>query len=173
MPLKVCVGLTKKEGLPNYGSIGANCHVEVELDNGLLCDDLESFHRHIRNAYVACAQAVNDELTRQRSGEANGTANSQSSPSPHHHADHRANHHSNSHGSNGHQASEKQIKYAQQLAREIRDLGDRRLDTVTQKMFDKPLAALSSLEASGLIDCLKGIKEGNIRLEDALNGAAT
>ena len=67
MPLKVCVGLTKKEGLPNFSSMGANCHVEVELDNGLLCDDLESLHRHIRDAYVACAQAVNDELTRQRS----------------------------------------------------------------------------------------------------------
>ena len=173
MPLKVCVGLSKKEGLPNYGSVGANCHVEVELDSSLLRDDLETFQRHVKNAYVACAQAVNDELTRQRSGEANGAANSRSSPTHHHQTDHRASHDANSHGSNGHQASQRQIKFAQQLAREIRDLGDRRLDSVAHKMFDKPLAALSSLEASGLIDCLKGIKEGNIRLEDAVNGAAT
>lgn len=173
MPLKVCVGLSKKEGLPNFSSIGANCHVEVELDNSLLRDDLESFQRHVKNAYVACAQAVNDELTRQRSGEANGAANSRSGQSPHHRADHRVSDNGNSDGSNGHHASQRQIKFAQQLAREIRDLGDRRLDSVAHKMFNKPVAALSSLEASGLIDCLKGIKEGNIRLEDAVNGAAT
>jgi hypothetical protein len=32
MPLRLHVGLTKKIGQPDYGSLGASCSVEVELD---------------------------------------------------------------------------------------------------------------------------------------------
>src|SRR5271169_4325142 len=62
--LKVSVGLSKKVGLPDFGSLGASCNVEVELDGALLQNDLEKFHQHVRRAYVACAQAVNEELCR-------------------------------------------------------------------------------------------------------------
>jgi hypothetical protein len=64
MPMKVSIGLSKKVGLPDYGSLGASCHVEVELDGALLQTDVEKFHQHVRRAYQACAQAVNEELTR-------------------------------------------------------------------------------------------------------------
>jgi hypothetical protein len=64
MPLTLNVGVSKKRGLPNYGSVGAICNVGVELDAALLSGDQDGFQRQVRNAYAACAQAVNDELDR-------------------------------------------------------------------------------------------------------------
>ena len=158
MPLKLNVGLSKKVGLPEYGSLGASCQVEYEVD-GTALQDLETFHRQVHNAYVACEKAVNDELARQQgqpSNVATTTGESQSSGN----------------GRNGHRASQKQLDYIQQLARQISGLGVRQLETLTQTMFAKPLADLSTLDASGLIDTLKEIKEGRIQLEDALHKAA-
>jgi hypothetical protein len=69
MPLKVNVGLSKKVGLPHYSSLGASCHVEYEADASLLNTDLEGFHRQVKNAFIACKQAVQDELHRQQAAQ--------------------------------------------------------------------------------------------------------
>lgn len=69
MPLKVNVGLSKKIGLPDYGSLGASCHVEYEADASLLNTDLEGFHRQVKNAFIACKQAVQDELHRHQAAD--------------------------------------------------------------------------------------------------------
>ena len=34
MPVRINVGLTKKVGQENFGSLGSSCHVEFELDGG-------------------------------------------------------------------------------------------------------------------------------------------
>ncbi len=65
MPMTVKVGLAKKMGQPDFGSLGASCDIELELDGSLLFHDLDGLQKKIQSAYVACRQAVNDELARQ------------------------------------------------------------------------------------------------------------
>lgn len=194
MPLKLNVGLSKKVGLPDYGSLGASCHVDVELEGSLLAD-LAGFQEKAQRAFAACHKAVNDELARHgtngegpypecpASKDGNGQARNRARScrsesnghSPHTNG-------SNGNGSNGngtqpaanpaHRASGKQLRYIEQLAGEIRDLGSRRLEGLAQQMFNKPLADLSSLDASTLIDTLKQIKAGKIDLDSIGKGAA-
>src|SRR4029077_14562783 len=64
MPLKLNDGVSRKMGLPDYGSIGDSCNLQMELDAGLLEHDLDGFQARIRGAYVAAHQAVHDELAR-------------------------------------------------------------------------------------------------------------
>ena len=169
MPLRLNVGLSKKVGMPDYGSLGASCHVEVELDQSLVFDDVETLQERITHAYAACRQAVTDELARQLNVDNGHTTNGQA---PSHSSAERQQSSGPSNGHNGHRATQKQLDFALQLAGEIRGLGVRRLESISQTMFDKPLADLSSLDASGLIDVLKDIKAGKIELAAALNEAA-
>ena len=198
MPLRLNIGLSKKLGLPDYGSLGASCNVDIELDAALLQTDPEAFQRHARNAYDACRRAVQEELARHQTAPAtvpvnhqpaivacvsgNGNGNGHSSTSNGngngHHASGNGNgqtsngHNGNGRG-NGHPASEKQMTYVRQLAGHIKGLGVRRLESLANKMFAKPVAGLTSLEASGLIDALKGIKAGEIDLDTVLGGTVT
>jgi len=173
MPLKLNVGLTRKVGQENFGSLGAHCAVEVELDGSLLQHDLEAFQRHVRTAYAACRQAVQDELARHQQADQTGTDNHAASGGPNGNG-HGQNGGRSAAGSNGngHLASEKQHAFARQLAGQIKGLGVRRLEDLCQRMFAKPLAAISSLDASGIIDVLKDIKAGKIDVEQALSGVA-
>ena len=172
MPLKLNVGLSKKIGMPNYGSLCAACHVEVELSGSLLDDDLEGFHERVRRAYAACRQAVYDEL--ERHGQFAGEHSDERPTEATHRTQPRNGFVNGSRrtGSAMHHASAKQLDYAAQLAGQIRGLGEKRLEAMSQRMFGKPVAELSSLDASGLIDALKAIKSGEIDLDQVLSGAA-
>ena len=75
MPMTVKVGLAKKVGQPDFGSLGASCDIELELDGSLLFHDLDGLQQKVRAAYTACRQAVNDELAG-HSGSASPALNS-------------------------------------------------------------------------------------------------
>ena len=177
MPLTLSVGISKKQGLPDYGSLGASCNVQVEMESALL-QDLDAFHRQVRNAYISCTQAVNDELVRQQSS-SHLTASNTSVVAERSYAEngstngfsHQGKSQTNGHGAQ--RASQKQTEYINQLARQVKGLGVRRLEGLATKMFGKPMTDLTSMDASGLIDIIKAIKEGRISLEDALGGVAT
>jgi hypothetical protein len=170
MPMTVNVGFSQKLGQPDYGSIGASCHIECELDGGLLDHDPNMFQSKIRELYAACAQAVHDELGRHQpdqshnspapaNGKNKSTKESKASGVP-----------ATQNGSSNHQVSARQIEYLERLARENADLGIHRLEVLAQRMHGKPIAGLSSFEASGLIDTLKAVKEGRLDLNAALEG---
>jgi len=65
--MKISVGISKKAGLPDYGSVGASCHVEFEVAQGLLETDLPEFQERVSQAYAACSHAVDGELSRHSS----------------------------------------------------------------------------------------------------------
>jgi len=63
--IRINVGLSKKIGQPDYGSLGASCHVEMEVENG----DREGFQNAVRKAYAACREAVEKQLAMNGSAE--------------------------------------------------------------------------------------------------------
>lgn len=77
MPVKLNVSVSRKIGQPSYGSLGASCGLEQELDATLLERDPVKFRGLVQAAYMACAQAVDAELARQQAPAvkaSNGTA---------------------------------------------------------------------------------------------------
>ena len=67
MSLKVTVGLSKKVGQPDYGSLGVTCNVEFELDGGYDNGSTDHFRDAVRRAYTACRNAVEMEIDTNRS----------------------------------------------------------------------------------------------------------
>jgi hypothetical protein len=177
--MTINVGLSKKVGLPDYGSVGATCNVTFEAEHAILEGNLDTFNRKVRNAFAACHQAVQDQLAREMNAPA-GSNNGTARPEPAKAANgangngagnNQANGHRNA--TTGHGASEKQLSYARQLAKSIQGLGIRRLEMLANKMLGKPLTAMSSMDASGLIDTLKSIKAGDINLNTVLEATGT
>jgi hypothetical protein len=166
MPLKTNVGVSRKVADNNYGSRGASVNLEVELDSSLI-NDPERFQDRIRQVFRLGQQAIDDELNRQQTGGAANTSNGNTNSTS------NGQHANGNRNGQGTAASEKQLNYARQLAKSIDGLGIRRLEMLAQKMYHKPLVALMTLEASGLIDTLKAIKDGRINFNTVLNEAAT
>ena len=178
--LKLNIGFNRKVGEANYSSRGASVNLEIEVESGLVREP-DKLQAKIGYLFDMAKKSVDAQL--------NGNGHSEpapaaSAPNRNGNGAHNGNGHSNGNGSHaaagsngngngGHQASEKQMTFVNQLARGIRGLGVRRLETLTGKMFGKPVADLSSLDASSLIDTLKAIKEGTVSLDAALSNGAT
>lgn len=62
MPVRINVGLSKKVGQQNFGSLGAVCNVEFEIDGGYDNGSTDRFQDAVRRAYAACREAVESEL---------------------------------------------------------------------------------------------------------------
>jgi hypothetical protein len=99
MPLKLNVGLSKKLGLPDYGSLGASCNVELELDAQIMARDGNLFQQQVRQAFAACSQAVQEELARQSTATPASANRAGGSGNGHTNGHHGAN--SNGHAGNG------------------------------------------------------------------------
>jgi hypothetical protein len=145
MPLTLNVGVSKKRGLPDYGSVGATCNVAVELDAALLTGDQDGFQRQVRNAYAACARAVNEELARHGddSHASNGPGRAPSN---------------GSHRNNGRKATASQV-------RAIRAIASRHGVDLTSELHSRSGVNrpedLTVREASELIDAIKPAPVGS------------
>ncbi len=65
MSTKLSIGLTRKVGLPEFGSVGASASIEVEVDAALLSDPA-ALAAKIHSLQTIVGQAVDDELTAQQ-----------------------------------------------------------------------------------------------------------
>ena len=153
MSLKLNVGVTRKVGQPDYGSVGASCNLELEIDAGLLERDLDGFHARVRGAYVAVHQAVHDELAGLQApvvvpqGPPAPPARPPANDQVNGHADHPPA------GRSGHRkpATENQVRAIRSIAgRQHADLDGLLQDLSVERPED-----LSLGQASGLIDMLK------------------
>ena len=165
MPLKVNVGLSKKLGLPNYGSTGASCSVEFELDTGQIIHDLDGFHRNIRNAYVACRQAVQDELHHQMNPDPQEGKTGDDVPVTAESSDGDRARSTTTPATFGviqasPLASQRQLNYVHHLAHGLSGMTPRRLEILSATICGKRLAHLTSVDASHLIDSLKQNQAG-------------
>jgi hypothetical protein len=159
MGIKINVGLAKKIGQADYGSLGATCNVEFELDGGFDNGNSEHFHDAVRRAYGACRQAVETEIASNRTGNVGngfGGQHSNSAAVVNRVANQTTNNSSDSNG-NVRVATSSQVRAIHAIAN--RNGAD--LPGLLQSQFGvgRP-DDLSIRDASGLIDQLKGSGNG-------------
>jgi len=182
MPLKANVSLAKKLGLPDYGSIGAHCGLELELDSTLI-EDAEAFRQKIQRLYALAHQSIVDQLERyggngngstNGNGHANGNGNGRSNGTSQHvePADNQPNPpapvnrtgNSNGNGRNGNgdddtPASNKQVKYLLDLARQNHAMNMTQTGEYCQQLVGvSDVYRLTKSQASLVIDQLSGGK---------------
>jgi hypothetical protein len=151
MSLKINVGLAKKIGQPDFGSFGATCNVEFELDGGFDNGSTEHFQNAVRRAYLACRQAVEAEIATTKVG-ANGVGGQHAEPV------NRVGNHTNNGGGNVRNATSSQVRAIFAIANRNRvDLSG----LLSSRFGVARPDDLSIGDASSLIDELKTPAPGN------------
>ena len=150
--LKLNVGLSKKIGLPDYGSRGAAVNLELELESSLVGDP-DRLKERIRQLFAMAKASVDEELAAQSptGNQANGgnsAGNGKSSVNGHNNGDRR---------DGTRRATASQIRALVAIA-ERRQLDLEGL--LAERFHTREAAELSIVEASGLIDELKGAGNG-------------
>jgi hypothetical protein len=162
MTIKINIGVNKKIGLPEYGSAGGHCNIEIESDNSIL-DNAKGFLQRVKDAYELARLSVEQELSHHRPGNATSNGASQSSsfsqydkePAP------RQEYRSNANAAgNSYTSSPKQQQFIAALVKGVKGLDWRRLEKYCDGKFGKACSQLSSKEASALIEDLKAAKSG-------------
>ena len=65
MAIELNIGVCKKIGLPDYGSAGSHCDIEIELDFATL-QNPAAFQEWVAHAYRLCRESVETELAQHR-----------------------------------------------------------------------------------------------------------
>jgi hypothetical protein len=146
MAMKINVGLQKKVGQPNYGSLGASCQIEFEMDSTLLESNMDGFHDRVNGAFLACRQAVNLQLRQQESERAAASTTSMQKQLPERQCDH------NPEPQRSGTVTPNQLKAIYGMARRQRI----ELQKLVHERFDRYVPEdLTIREASDLLDELK------------------
>jgi hypothetical protein len=160
MTIKINVGVNKKIGLPDYGSAGGHCNIEIEADNSIL-DNADQFLQRVKAAYELARQSVETELAHHRPGgnavnqtRSPGQSNRESESQP------KQDYHNRNSTGNTFTASPKQQQFIASLIKGVKGLDWNKLDKFCSKKFGKTCSQLSSKEASTLIEDLKAAKSG-------------
>jgi hypothetical protein len=158
MAVTLSVGLQKKIGMPDFGSLGASVHIECEIDRTLIEHDPSGFHEKVRGVFAACQKSVEDQLANQSSQA--GRSNDHGSNG------HHANGHVNGNGNgrvNGHRSNVRPATASQ--ARALRAIAGRQRIDLNHLLGDRFNVSrpeeLSITAASALIDELKVPAESN------------
>ena len=157
MAIKINVGVSKKIGLPDYGSAGGHCNIEIEADNSIL-DNAEQFLQRVKDAYEVARQSVEEELSHHRSGGV--TSQTRSASQPDKEPAPRQEYRNDTSTGNCYIASPKQQQFIVSLIKGVKGLDWRKLDKYCDTKFGKACSQLSSKEASTLIEDLKAAKSG-------------
>jgi hypothetical protein len=162
MTIKINVGVNKKIGLPDYGSAGSHCAIEIEADNSVL-QNAEQFLQQVKNAYEVARQSVETELAHHRVS--NGASRSHSDTKSEQRQEYRNDNTSSGNSASGYGiASAKQQQFIASLLKGVKGLDWRKLDKYCDQKFGKSCSQLSPKEASALIDDLKAAKSGERNL---------
>jgi hypothetical protein len=155
MAIKINVGVSKKIGLPDYGSVGSHCNIEIEADNSIL-DNAEQFLRRVKDAYEVARQSVEEELLHHRTGDT-----TQSRADSTQQKEYRNDNSRSDNNSTGNRiASSKQQNFIASLVKAIKGLDWRMLDRYCNSKWGANTSQLSPKQASELIEDLKAAKDG-------------